>query len=128
MLSCNFTGEISYRLCAVSLNSTEYISNLFSIKQKDTESVIVVVVIAEETPSGQVDGHLVTSLQVDGHYDGRAVLLVAPVFVRGPGHLLAVNPQTSAGSQCHPRSPGVTVDGEGEAVDTRLGSSEDASL
>lgn len=88
----------------------------------------MVVVIAEETPSGQVDGHSVTSLQVDGHYNGRAVLVVVPVFVRGPGHLLAVNLQTSAGSQFHPRSPDVTVDGEGEAVDTRLGSSEDASL
>lgn len=96
-----------------------------SIQQEATESVIVAVVVAEETSNGQVDRHFVASLQVDGHNNGGTVLLVIPVSVSGPSHHLAVNLQTGAGGQYCIRSTSVTVDGEGDAVDSRVGHSED---
>lgn len=42
-------------------------SLISSIQQETSESVIVAVVIAEETSNGQVDSHLVPSIQVEGH-------------------------------------------------------------
>lgn len=98
-----------------------------SIQQEATESVIVAVVVAEETSNGQVDRHLVASLQVDGHNNSGTVLLVLHIFLTWSSHHLAVNLQTGAGGQCVTRRTSVTVDGEGEAVDTRARSSEDTS-
>ncbi len=99
---------------------------LFSeIKQKDTEGVIEAPVIAEETSCGQIHRHFVIGVQVQHHNDRRTVLLVAVIFIYGSSHHCVINLQTSTGSQLHSRSSGVTVDCEGDAVDTRVGSSED---
>lgn len=57
-----------------------------------------------------------------------AVLLVLHISVFGSCHHQAVNLQTGAGGQRVARSPGVTVDGEGQAVDTRARNSKDTSL
>lgn len=86
------------------------------------------VVIAEETSNGQVYRNLVLSLQVDGHNDGGTVLLVLRVLLTWPGHQPAVDLQAGAGSQRVTGRTGVTVDGEGEAVDAGAGNSEDAGL
>lgn len=82
--------------------------------------------ITEETSSGQVDSHSVLCLQVEDHNNSGTVLLVVSVSVCGPGHRLAVNLQTGAGCQGVIRSTSVAVDGEGDAVDARVGNSEDA--
>lgn len=71
--------------------STQHLTNLFSnIKQKGTESVVIAV-IAEETSNGQVDSHLVPSLQMQNHNSSGTVLLVILILVSDPGHHLAVN-------------------------------------
>lgn len=98
------------------------------IKQETSESVVVAAVVAEETSNGQVDGHAVTGLQVDGHNNSGAVLLVLHVHLSGSGQHFAVDLQRGAGGQGVTRRAGVTEDGEGEAVDTRAGSGEDAGL
>ena len=99
-----------------------------SIQQETSESVIVAAVITEETSDGQVDGHLVSSIQVEGNNNSGAVLLVLHIFFSGSCHQLAVNLQTGAGGQAVTRRTGVTVDGEGEAVDTRAWNSEDSGV
>lgn len=86
------------------------------------------VVVAEETSDGQFDGHPVPGLQVEGHDDGGTVLLVLHVFLAGSHHHLVVDHQTRTRRQGVARGAGVTVDGEGEAVHTRAGDSEDAGV
>lgn len=85
-------------------------------------------VVAEETSNGQVDGHAVASLQVDGHNNSGAVLLVLHVHLPGSGQHFVVDLQRGAGGQGVTRRAGVAEDGEGEAVDTRAGNGEDAGL
>lgn len=82
------------------------------------------VVIAEETSNGKIDSHLVPSIQVEGHNNSGAVLLILHIFFSGACHHLVVHLQTSAGSQGVTRRTSVAVDGEGEAVDTRARNSE----
>lgn len=53
--------------------------------------------------------------------------MVLRVFLARPGQHPAVDPQAGAGSQRAGGRTGVTVDGEGEAVDTGAGDGEDAS-
>ncbi len=106
-----------------------HFSNLVSsIQQETSESVVVAVVIAEETSNWQVDSHSVPSVEVDSHNNGGTVLLVLHIFLPGSGHHLAVNLQTSAGGQGVARRTGVTVDGEGKAVDARSRNGEDTCL
>lgn len=83
-------------------------------------------VIAEEASNWQVDGHPVSSLQVDRQNNGGAVLLVLHVFLTRARHHLAINLQAGAGGQRVAGRTGVTVDGERQAVDTRAGNGEDA--
>lgn len=108
-------------------NTTVNISDLFIIKQKGAECVKVAAVVTEETPRGQEDGHLVASLQVEGHGSRRTVLLVQVVFLTGPSHHLAVDLQPGAGGQFASRSASITVDGEGQAVEASVRDGEDAS-
>lgn len=107
-------------------NATVTNSNLFIIKQKSAECVKVAAVVTEETSRGQGDGHVVASLQVEGHSSRRTVFLVQVVFLAGPSHHLAIDLQPGAGSQFASRSSGVTVDGEGQAVEASVGDGEDA--
>lgn len=83
------------------------------------------VIPAEETSNGQLDRHLVSSIQVDGQNNSGTVLLVLHIFIFGSCQHNVVNLQTGAGSQGVTGSSSVTVDGEGEAVDTRAGNGED---
>lgn len=122
------TQTLSVRLALVEIPGQLHLPNLISsIEQEATEGVIVAVVIAEETSNGQVDRHLVPGLQVDSHNDSGTVLLVLHVFLTWSCHHPAINLQTGAGSQRVTGRTSVTVDGEGEAVDTRAGNSEDTS-
>lgn len=103
--------------------------NLISSVQKEaSKGVIVAFIIAEETPNGQVDGHLVPSVQVDGRHDGGAVFLILHVLLVQLCHIIAVHLQSGAGGQRVAGGTGVAVDGEGQAVDARAGSGEDACL
>lgn len=105
-----------------------HLPNLISsIEQEATEGVIVTVVIAEETSNGQVDRHPIPRFQVDGHNDSGTVLLVLHVPLTWSCHHPAINLQCGAGSQRVTGRTGVTVDGEGEAVDASAGNSEDTS-
>lgn len=99
-----------------------------SIQQETSESIIVAAVIAEEASNGQVDRHLVPSVQVEGHNNSGTVLLVLHIFFSGSCHQLAVNQQTGAGGQCVTRRTSITVDSEGDAVDTRAWNSEDTGV
>lgn len=99
-------------------------SDLFAVQQKGAERVKVAAVVAQETPGGQEDVHMVAGLQVEGHGHGGTVLLVLEVLLFGSGHQLAVDPQPGAGSQVVPRGAGVAVDGEGQAVDAGAGDRE----
>ena len=95
------------------------------IKHENAESVIVVTVVVEGTSFGQFDSHLVPSLQVTGQNYRGTVLLVSCIYFFGSCNYMAVNLQNGTGVQGVARNPGVTVDGEGEAVDTGARNSED---
>lgn len=99
-----------------------------SVQKETTESVIVAFIVAEETSDGQVDGHLVPGVQVDSRHDGGAVFLVLHVLLLRLCYVLAVNLQSGAGGQRVARGTSIAVDGEGQAVDARTGSGEDARL
>ena len=104
-------------------------SNLFTnIKQKGAESIIMAVVIAEETASRQVNSHLVPSIQLQDCSNSGAVFLIIFTLIAGCDNGLAVNLQTGTGSQVVTRRTSVTVNSEGEAVDTRVGNSEDTGV
>lgn len=100
----------------------------FSIKQKDAEGVIVVVVVAEEAARAQADGHHVPGLQVEGHHGGGAVLLILRVLLTLLRQHQAVDLQSSAGGQRGVGGAGVAVDGEGQTVDPRAGNGEGAAV
>lgn len=100
----------------------------FSIEQKDTESVIVVMVIAEEAASAQADRHYVPSLQVDGHHGCSTILLILLVSLTLLRDHQAVYLQTSTGGQFGVRGTSIAVDGEGQTVDARARNSEDTGV
>lgn len=100
----------------------------FSIEQKDAESIIVVMVIAEEAASAQADRHDVPSLQVDGHHSCSTILLILLVFLTLLRDHQAVNLQTSTGGQFGVRGTSIAVDGEGQTVDTRARNGEESSV
>lgn len=85
-------------------------------------------VVTEETSDGQVDGHRFPGPQVEGYHDGGAVLLVLHISFSGSWHHPTVDLQAGAGSQAVTGRAGVTVDGEGKAVDTRARNSKDARV
>lgn len=122
------TQALSVRLELVEIPGQLHLPNLISsIEQEATEGVVVADVIAEETSNGQVDRHPVPGVQVDSHNDSGTVLLVLHVLLTWSCHHPAINLQTGAGSQRVTGGTSVTVDGEGEAVDTSAGNSEDTS-
>lgn len=103
-------------------------SLISSVQEEPTERVIVALVITEEASDGQVDRHLVPSLQVHGHDHGGTVLLILHVHLVQICYALSVNLQSSAGGQRVTGGAGVAVDGEGQAVGASTGSGEDARL
>lgn len=116
--------------------STHFVAQLYlffpnlisSIQKETTKSVIVAFIIAEETSDGQVDRHLVPSVQLDSRNNGGTVFLILHVLLARLCYILAVHLQSSAGGQRVARGTSVAVDGEGQAVDARTGSGEDARL
>lgn len=106
-------------------NNTQY---SFSIEQKDAESVIVVMVIAEEAASAQADRHYVPSLQVHGHHGCSTILLILLVSLTLLRDHQAVHLQTSTGGQFGVRGTSIAVDGEGQTVDARARNSEDTGV
>lgn len=104
------------------------ISLISSIEEEPAEGVVVALVIAEETPDGQVDRHLVARAQVHGHDHGGAVLLILHVLLPQLRHALAVDVQGGAGGQRVAGGAGVAVGGEGQAVGAGSGGGEDARL
>lgn len=101
-------------------------SNSVSIQQETSERVIVAVEITDDTSCGQVDWHLVPSLQLHSGNNGAAVFRVLAVSFDESGHCYAIDQQIGAGSRGS--AGGTPVDGDGEAVHTRAGDGEDAIL
>lgn len=137
--SCHHAGTASSSVGYLAVNNTKghrlccsalfIFPNLISSIQKETtKSVIVAFIIAEETSSGQVDRHLVPSIQVDSCNNGGTVFLILHVLLARLCYILAVNLQRSAGGQHVAGRTSIAVDGEGQAVDARTGSGEDARL
>lgn len=111
------------------LVQTLRIPNLVSsIEQEASEGVVVASVVTEETSDGQVDGYFVPSLQVQGHNNSGAVLLVLHISLSGSCHHPGVHQQTGAGRQGVAGRAGVAVDSQGQAVDTRAGDREDTGV
>lgn len=115
-----------YMLCCSALFI--FPNSVSSVEKETTEGVIVAFIIAEETSDGQVDGHLVPSVQVHGSNNGGAVFLILHVLLARLCYVLAVDLQSGAGGQRVAGGTGVAVDGEGQAVDARTGSGEGARL
>ena len=107
-----------------------HLSNLISSKQqKATESVIVVLVITEGTACGQVDGHLVCSIQLQDNKISGSILLVWGIYLFQTGHhVVVVYDQLGAGGQEGTSNPSVTVDGNSKGVDTSVESGEDTRV
>lgn len=95
------------------------------VKQEAAEGVVVAAVVTQEAADWQVDGHLISGLQVHRQDNGGAVLLVLHVLVAGSRYHLAVDQQGGAGGQRVPRRAGVAVDSECQVVDARARRSED---
>lgn len=85
------------------------------------------VVIADDASFGQVDSHLVPSLQFHGGSDGATVFKVLAILFEERRHHIAVNLQIGTGGHVATRGT-VSVDGDGEAVHARAGNGEDTTL
>lgn len=98
------------------------------MEQEGAEGVVVAVVVTQEAAFGQADRHFVSSRQLQRHDNGGAVLLVVRVEVFGCCHCFAIDLQTGAYRQRETGRAGVTVGGDGQAVDAREGDGEESGF